>query len=223
MANRALSQQTRRVDCIVCDRLSTENAALLHEYNMAIDALAATSRQDSGYERKWATLSSVSDRLHAAQKVETIHRETHRESESSLAAGQDGFAAGNSTWTPTGKGHRQLTGLRISISFCREVDRRAIGEPLSSPIMIHRELLILDGQGSDASLPAVTGLELIQAQQETASTFTRASCAICRDGVTGLAYKVSVGRGHHAVHYRCPACGRTWLATGATHGIPSAQ
>jgi hypothetical protein len=83
MASRALSREEsdRFNDCVVCDRLSTESAALLCEYNAAIDALAATSRRDPLYEDRWATLSRVSDRLHKAQKVARLHRGSHLDSQ----------------------------------------------------------------------------------------------------------------------------------------------
>jgi hypothetical protein len=79
MGNRAVSREEsdRFNDCLECDRLSTEIAVLLYEYNAAIDALAATSRRDPLYQQRWARLSGASDRLCAAQKVELAHRESH--------------------------------------------------------------------------------------------------------------------------------------------------
>jgi hypothetical protein len=82
MGSRALvrEESNRLTDCLECDRLATEIAALLYEYNAAIDALAATSRKDPLYQQRWAGLSSASDRLCAAQQVEIIH---HQESHDS--------------------------------------------------------------------------------------------------------------------------------------------
>jgi hypothetical protein len=82
MAIRTVSRQKSEGfdGCVVCDQLSTDSAGLLHDYNAAIDTLAATSRKDPGYEDRWESLSSVSDRLCAAQKVEAIHHMSHRAS-----------------------------------------------------------------------------------------------------------------------------------------------
>ena len=79
MGSRALlrEESNRFDDCLECDRLSTEIAALLYEYNAAIDALAATSRRDPLYQQRWTSLAGASDRLCAAQKAELIHREGH--------------------------------------------------------------------------------------------------------------------------------------------------
>jgi hypothetical protein len=79
MGSRALLREEadRFDDCLECDRLSSESAALLYEYNAAIDELAATSRIDPRYQQRWDRLAAASDRLCASQKLELTHRESH--------------------------------------------------------------------------------------------------------------------------------------------------
>jgi hypothetical protein len=65
------------VHCVACHRLCKTTAALILEYNAALNALAATPRSDSAYAERWIGLSAASERLYKAQRLEHLHRDSH--------------------------------------------------------------------------------------------------------------------------------------------------
>ena len=70
----------RSPNCVACHSLWKDSAALLLEYNAALDALASTPRRDPAYAQQWATLANVSQRLYEAQRLEHVHQDRQHSS-----------------------------------------------------------------------------------------------------------------------------------------------
>jgi hypothetical protein len=63
--------------CAECDRLWFESAALLLEYNAALDVLEMTSSLHDAYADRWMEVADVSERLDKAQRLAGRHRDSH--------------------------------------------------------------------------------------------------------------------------------------------------
>src|SRR5688572_22875979 len=67
----------RSVDCAECNRLWNDSVLLLQKYNAVLDTLSQPERCNRLNADRWIELANASERLHEAQGLERIHRDSH--------------------------------------------------------------------------------------------------------------------------------------------------
>jgi len=60
--------------CAHCTHLYNDSASRLLEYDIVLDAIAQTPRNDRAYANQWTALSKASERLYEAQRREQAHQ-----------------------------------------------------------------------------------------------------------------------------------------------------